>query len=61
MFIYRDIQQAGPSNLSELPQLEKKSTEEPQQLSPNALKLAATDCLNSWIFYLQVLLSFLYH
>ncbi|XP_060535027.1 uncharacterized protein LOC132707260 [Cylas formicarius] len=31
-------------------------TEEPQPpLSPNALKLAAADCLNSWIYYLQML------
>ncbi|XP_074042802.1 uncharacterized protein isoform X2 [Leptinotarsa decemlineata] len=35
---------------------EKKPPEESQQqLSPNALKLAAADCLNSWIHYLQML------
>lgn len=52
------MQQAGPSGMSEsidLENKEKKGMEEPQQpLSPNALKLAAADCLNSWIYYLQV-------
>lgn len=33
---------------------EKKPDETQQQLSPNALKVAAADCLNSWIHYLQV-------
>lgn len=54
MFSSRDNQQAGPANISEQSEAEKKVPEEPQQLSPNALKLAAADCLNSWIFYLQV-------
>ncbi|XP_018565846.1 uncharacterized protein LOC108906891 [Anoplophora glabripennis] len=55
----RDLQQAGPSGMSESTDPEnrdKKTTEEAQQpLSPNALKLAAADCLNSWIYYLQML------
>ncbi|CAH1102126.1 unnamed protein product [Psylliodes chrysocephalus] len=34
---------------------EKKPDETQQQLSPNALKVAAADCLNSWIHYLQML------
>lgn len=37
---------------------EKKSNDEPPQPpSPNALKVAATECLNSWIVYLQMLNS----
>lgn len=32
----------------------KVSEEQNQPASPNALKLAAADCLNSWILYLQV-------
>lgn len=35
---------------------ERKHVEENNQPpSPNALKVAATECLNSWIYYLQVL------
>ncbi|XP_056643062.1 uncharacterized protein LOC130449333 [Diorhabda sublineata] len=34
-----------------------KKQDEAQQLSPNALKVAAADCLNSWIHYLQMLNS----
>lgn len=58
LFIYRDIQQAGPSNLPEQSEAERKPADEVQQLSPNALKVAAADCLNSWIFYLQVRFNF---
>ncbi|XP_050513359.1 uncharacterized protein LOC114332467 isoform X2 [Diabrotica virgifera virgifera] len=36
---------------------DKKSEETQQQLSPNALKVAAAECLNSWIHYLQMLNS----
>ncbi|CAH0546813.1 unnamed protein product [Brassicogethes aeneus] len=46
--------QAGPSTASD-PETEKKIPEEPPPLSPNALKCAAADCLNSWICYLQIL------
>lgn len=42
----------------EPPDVEQKDKRVPedqnQPASPNALKLAATDCLNSWIYYLQV-------
>ncbi|KAL1517441.1 hypothetical protein ABEB36_001205 [Hypothenemus hampei] len=34
---------------------EPKDLPEPQQLSPNTLKVAATECLHSWIGYLQML------
>ncbi|XP_030751460.1 uncharacterized protein LOC115878985 [Sitophilus oryzae] len=34
---------------------EGKETYETQQLSPNTLKVAAAECLNSWIGYLQML------
>lgn len=50
------MQHAGSSNNSEHSEQEKRA-DEPQQLSPNALKVAAADCLNSWIFYLQVILN----
>ncbi|KAJ8955995.1 hypothetical protein NQ318_006269 [Aromia moschata] len=57
----RDMQQAGSSSMSESTDIESrgsKVTEETQQqLSPNALKVAAADCLNSWIYYLQMLNS----
>lgn len=36
---------------------EKKQEETNQPPSPNALKVAATECLNSWIYYLQMLNS----
>lgn len=34
--------------------IDRKYPEENQPPSPNALKVAATECLNSWICYLQV-------
>nr|XP_022905384.1 uncharacterized protein LOC111417364 [Onthophagus taurus] len=36
---------------------DKKFEEPTQPPSPNALKVAATECLNSWIYYLQMLNS----
>lgn len=39
----------------DLESCESKDTAEPQQLSPNTLKVAAAECLNSWIGYLQVI------
>jgi hypothetical protein len=58
----RDSQQsvAGGSDQPESEQKEKKSSEEPptqQPPSPNALKVAAAECLNSWVNYLQILNS----
>lgn len=47
---------AAAPELTDADQKEKKPEDQQQQqpLSPNALKLAATDCLNNWITYLQV-------
>lgn len=36
---------------------DKMGDDNPQPPSPNALKVAATECLNSWISYLQILNS----
>ncbi|XP_049818840.1 uncharacterized protein LOC109603750 isoform X2 [Aethina tumida] len=55
-----DVTQAGPSTASDSDN-EKRTAEDQSQvqppLSPNALKCAAADCLNSWIYYLQMLNS----
>ncbi|KAJ8977746.1 hypothetical protein NQ317_005735 [Molorchus minor] len=54
----RDMHQAGSSTMSEATDAEsrdRKTDESQQQLSPNALKLAAAECLNSWMYYLQML------
>ncbi|KAB0797021.1 hypothetical protein PPYR_11082 [Photinus pyralis] len=39
------------------PKEPKAASDTPQPPSPNALKVAATECLNSWIYYLQMLNS----
>ncbi|XP_018320401.1 uncharacterized protein LOC108733651 isoform X2 [Agrilus planipennis] len=48
---------AGPSTDSQDSTRQKGIEENPQPPSPNALKVAATECLNNWICYLQILNS----
>ncbi|KAK9887896.1 hypothetical protein WA026_000200 [Henosepilachna vigintioctopunctata] len=43
------------SNISEAQESDQKNSDDPPQLSPNTLKVAAAECLNSWIYYLQML------
>lgn len=56
--LFREAQGAtGGPDSSELDTKDKKSSEDQniqQPPSPNALKVAAAECLNSWINYLQV-------
>lgn len=43
-----------PTTVGETQESDQKNVEELPQLSPNTLKVAAAQCLNSWINYLQV-------
>ncbi|XP_063910306.1 uncharacterized protein LOC135127683 isoform X2 [Zophobas morio] len=54
----RELQGSGPPEPTE-PDKDKKSEDAnvPQPPSPNALKVAAAECLNSWVNYLQMLNS----
>lgn len=61
MYVCRDTPTAASDSIETTDtatpeQKERKPLEENQPPSPNALKVAATECLNSWIYYLQVFL-----
>ncbi|XP_044760538.1 uncharacterized protein LOC123317966 [Coccinella septempunctata] len=44
-----------PNTTGEVQESDQRNVEELPQLSPNTLKVAAAQCLNSWINYLQIL------